>query len=147
MSWRIITQVSGTIDLKKAIFDRQLYIEENNLSLGELCSMLGYKYFDPKLDFGLDEIMEMFNDMTFSRYSNNLVDFYLFMSFFFKRQLFNKRISIDEATLIYDNYFKYKDGKETEFVKNLTIFKDLEDSEQDSIYALILKYLTDLKIT
>lgn len=147
MTWDKLLKFVRSVDLQKSLFDANLYIYEHNLPLAELCENLGYEYFDTETEFCVDEIMQMFNEMTFSRHSNNLTDFYAFVVFFFKKQLFNKHISIGEAEIIYAKYFKPVGRVETEFLKKLTIYKSLDDDGQDYVYHTLLGYLKDLKIS
>lgn len=146
MTWDKLLEFESNADLKKSLFDADLYIYEHNLTLNELCQNLGYGYFIPDIDLCLDEIVWMFNEMTFSRYSNNLTDFYTFVAFFFKRQLFNKNISVNEGQLIYEKYFKPVGKVETEFLEKLTTFKSLDDVGQDYVHGMLLQYFKDLKI-
>lgn len=155
MTWNEICTLRPSVNIYRAIHDYQLYIIEQELDLVDLCDILGYKYFQD--DMCLDEIMQQFNEMTFSKYSHSLTDFYLFTIFFFKKQLYNKRITLAEAKAIHKKYLKpivynfvnkYNKNEtkhhETEFVTKLIEYKNSDDENQDYVYTTFLQYLRDL---
>ena len=155
MTWNEICESRSSVNIDRAIHDYKLYIIEQELDLTDLCDILGYKYFQDEMC--LDEIIEQFNNMILSKYVYFLTDMYLFVIFFFKKQLYNKKISLDEAKVIHKKYLKpmpynfvneYKKNetkyRETEFVTKMVLYKNAEHLDQDYVYETFYQYLQDL---
>lgn len=150
ITWDKITQTEKVFAYKNIFHDYDLYVSDTTLDQIDLGKILGKRYF--MFDLCIDEIMELFNEMTISGYSNNMTDFYSFVIFFFKKSFFNKKISREEADDIYQKYIgqitisqKYNltryEQKNTEFINELIKYKN---TESDLVYKTLIKLLEDL---
>lgn len=150
ITWNTITESEKNFHYKNIFSNYDLYVCADYNEL-DLANIVGSRYF--LFDLGIDEIVELFNEMTISGYSNNMTDFYTFIMFFFKKSFYNKNVTREEADKIWRKYFgnvikineyhsvKYKQ-ETSEFISKLISYKDTED---DFVYKTFLKYLEDLK--
>lgn len=135
VTWEFIVQSEKGFGYKRIFHDYDLYVIKDNYEGIELANILGSRYF--LFDLCIDEIVELFNEMALSKYSNNMTDFYAFIMFFFKKSLFNKQVEREVADDIYNKYFK-----ENEFIIDMISYKD---TESDFVYSTFLRLLEDLK--
>lgn len=152
--WEILANSERRFTFKSIFHDYDNYIVNQDLSQDNLIEILGAKYFIHDLYF--DQIVELFNEMTISRNSNGLTDFYSFMIFIFKIQLYNKIINRDEAILIYNTYIAkvsttvknnsmiYHE-ETSDFIMELISYKNTTEEKEEFVYSTFLNYLTDLK--
>ena len=149
IAWNTITQEEKSFSYKTIFSNYDLYVC-GYWDKQELCNIVGSIYF--MFDLTIDEIVELFNEMTISPYSNNMTDFYAFVMFFFKKSLYNKQITRDEADSIWRKYFgnvskvvKYRltkyEQETSGFITKLISYKTTED---DFVYDTFLKYLEEL---
>lgn len=152
--WETLANSERRFTFKSIFHDYDNYIVNQDLSQDNLIEILGAKYFIHDLYF--DQIVELFNEMTISRNSNGLTDFYSFMIFIFKIQLYNKIINRDEAILIYNTYIAkvsttvknnsmiYHE-ETSDFIMELISYKNTTEEKEEFVYSTFLNYLTDLK--
>lgn len=151
ITWDKITQSEKGFSYKNIFHDYDLYVTDATLNEVELGNIIGSRYF--MYELCIDEIMELFNEMTISNYSNNMTDFYSFVLFLFKKSFFNKKITREEAEYIYKTYIgavtitkKYNttqySQENTEFTKELIKYKT---TESDFVYKTLIKLLEELK--
>jgi len=154
VTWEILTNSERRFTFKSIFHDYDSYVVNQELTQQELIEVLGPKYFVYDLCF--DQIVELFNEMTMSRNSNSLTDFYSFMIFLFKIQLYNKRITNVEAILIYNTYIAevsttaknstitYHE-ETSDFIMELISYKNTTEEKEEFVYSVFLNYLKDLK--
>lgn len=157
-TWNDIVNNERSGSIENSIHSCELYVYEHECELDDLCDILGYNYFFNEMS--IDEIIEQFCEMMLSSYSSGMSG-YTYITFFFKRQLYTKRITIETAKYIYQKYLKpniyqvpeigYKNLKktcceETEFVHKLFMFKKLDDDGQDFVHTTLLEYLKELNV-
>ena len=150
-NWEYLSQDS--LDLKKVFHDYKRYVD--NTDIEEKISCLGFKYFI--YDYSINEVAELFNLMLESGVGGQSI--YGLLSYLFKTQLFNKRITIEEAKFIHKKYFgvpqrvchpikgfyMYDRFIDTEFIKKIFVYKI--DTDDQETWDIFIQYLKDLKFS
>lgn len=145
-----------SFSLKSTLHTYVRYCEEHGSiqDVVDFAENVGQRYFI--FDICSDEIMEMFSEAVCNRNYNSLTDSYSFITFLFKKALFNEQITVEEAKTIYrkyigteqyDNYNRLMSSpKPTKFVLELTSYKHGKSSEEveEYVYNTMYEFVQDL---
>ena len=149
ITWNLITNSEKGFRYERIFGDYERYFN-GDWSDVELANIVGSRYW--QFNLSIDEIIELFNEMTTSRYSNGFTDNVAFVMFFFKKALYNGRITLEEGKHIWKEFLGSYDkltiyGRtvhtqvESEWVLGLISYKT---TECDKVYKNFIKYLEKL---
>ena len=158
LTWEFFAKNELSVKHKTIFHVYDTYITSGNFKHDEILNIVGAKYF-MHTEICLDEIMKLVNDMFIDNHANGLTDYYSFLIFLFKKQLFNKNVTREKADLLFNKYiavvkpFINKYGRTidnefvstpTDFIMKLTTSKGNTDHEE-LIHSTLLEYFKELK--